>query len=484
MPEPVVVPEKEPEEKDNDGEISNWLHFLEGDSRADRARRRRVRLISGAVALVLLVVAGVGSWLLFGGDDGAKATQTTVLLQVKDADGNAVGNVVLVAAKTEVAGGTDAKARGAALLIPAELTVESTALDSQPFGGAMPTTSPAGKDALSALIGVDVDGVWSLDPLTFASLLNNLIGVTIDVDPASAAAVLDPSGRPVFQPGKQDMTGDKAAYYATYRPKGEAPAKQLARFGQVVDGMLARIPKQASTTAAVLDSLAAVPDPALPNDRLAAILTALGGEEQTKRFDQQALPLRADGSGVMDLDAASGVVKQLLGGAARAKDQGGLTRVSVADGTGRADTVTSRAMAASKLLGYGYTPVDQGSRRGPRPRTCWCRTRTRPRSASRWRWRWAWPRPRSGCSPSTPRSPMSGWCSAPTGPRSGRSRPTRRPRPRTRRPRRTPPARRRRRPARRAARTPAASPAAARRARRASRRRAARGERSAVSGRQ
>ncbi|GAA2017846.1 hypothetical protein GCM10009839_12270 [Catenulispora yoronensis] len=360
MPEPVVVPEKEPEEKDNDGEISNWLHFLEGDSRADRARRRRVRLISGAVALVLLVVAGVGSWLLFGGDDGAKATQTTVLLQVKDADGNAVGNVVLVAAKTEVAGGTDAKARGAALLIPAELTVESTALDSQPFGGAMPTTSPAGKDALSALIGVDVDGVWSLDPLTFASLLNNLIGVTIDVDPASAAAVLDPSGRPVFQPGKQDMTGDKAAYYATYRPKGEAPAKQLARFGQVVDGMLARIPKQASTTAAVLDSLAAVPDPALPNDRLAAILTALGGEEQTKRFDQQALPLRADGSGVMDLDAASGVVKQLLGGAARAKDQGGLTRVSVADGTGRADTVTSRAMAASKLLGYGYTPVDQG----------------------------------------------------------------------------------------------------------------------------
>ena len=360
MPEPTAAPsEEKPEEKESDGELSNWLHFLEGDAKADRARRRRVQLISAAVALVLLVVGG-GVWFLFGGDDGAKATQTTVLMQVKDAQGNAVGNVVLVAAKTEVAGQTDPKARGAALLIPSELTVESTALDSQPFGGEMPTTSPAGKDALSTLIGIDVDGVWSLDPLTFAALLNNLIGVKVDVDPASAAAVLDPSGHQVFQPGKQDMTGDKAAYYATYRAKGEAPGKQLQRFAQVLDGMLARIPKQTSTTAAVLNSLAAVPDPALPNDRLAGILTALGGEEQGSRFDQQTLPLRGDGSGVLDLDKASPMVKALLGGAARAKDNGGLTRVSVADGTGRADTVSSRAMAASKLLGGGYTPVDQG----------------------------------------------------------------------------------------------------------------------------
>ncbi|GAA1978171.1 hypothetical protein [Catenulispora subtropica] len=359
MTEPVVAPEKEEKEPENDGEISNWLHFLEGDAKAERARRRRVRLVSAVVALVLLVVGG-GAWFLLSGDDKPKATQTTVLLQVKDTDGNAVGNVVLVAAKTEVAGKTDPKARGAALLIPSELTVESTALDSQPFGGAMPTTSPAGKDALSTLIGVDVDGVWSLDPLTFASLLNNLIGVKVDVDPASAAAILGPNGQPVFQPGPQDMTGDKAAYYATYRPKGEAPSKQLARFAQVVDGMLARMPHQAATTQAVLDSLAAVPDPALPNDRLAGILTALGGEEQGKRFDQQTLPLRGDGSGVMELDQASAVVKQLLGGAARAKDDGGLTRVSVADGTGRQDTVSSRAMAGSKLLGTGYTPVDQG----------------------------------------------------------------------------------------------------------------------------
>jgi hypothetical protein len=308
---------------------------------------------------VLLVAAG-GGWLLFGGGRGAKATQTTVLFQVKDPNGNAVGNVVLVADKTEVAGKSDPAGRGAAVLIPSELSVESAALDTQPFGGSMPTAAPGGKDALTTLLGVDVDGVWSMDELTFGALLNSLIGVTVTVDPASAAAVLGPDGKPLFQAGSQDMSGDKAAYYAVYRPKGEAPDRQLARFGQVVQGMLAKIPHQASTTTAVLNSLAAVPDPALPNDKLAGILTALGAEEQSGRFSEQSLPVRADGSGVMDLDKASTVVKSLLGGASKAKDDGGLTRVSVADGTGRAETATSRAMAESKLVGGGYTPVDQG----------------------------------------------------------------------------------------------------------------------------
>ena len=308
----------------------------------------------------MLLVVGGGAWALFSGGSSTKATETTVLFQVKDPNGNAVGNVVLVADKTEVAGKSDPAGRGAAVLIPSELSVESAALDSQPFGGSMPSSAPAGKDALTSLLGVDVDGVWSMDELTFGALLNSLIGVTVTVDPASAAAVVGPDGKPLFQAGSEDMTGDKAAYYATYKPKGEAPAKQMARFGQVVQGMLAKMPHSASTTTAVLNSLAAVPDPALPNDRLAAILTALGAEEQGHRFAEQPLPVRADGSGVMDLDKASVVVKNLLGGASTAKDDGGLSRVSVADGTGRVDTVSSRAMAESKLVGGGYTPTDQG----------------------------------------------------------------------------------------------------------------------------
>ena len=175
----------------SDGELTNWLQFVgTEDRRAERARRRRIQLISLATVVVLLAVGG-GMWVLFTGGSSTKATQTTVLFQVKDPSGDAAGNVVLVADKNEVAGKTDPSGRGAALLIPSELSVESAALDSQPFGGSMPNSAPAGKDALTTLLGVDVDGVWSMDELTFGALLNNLIGVTVNVDPASAAAVVD-----------------------------------------------------------------------------------------------------------------------------------------------------------------------------------------------------------------------------------------------------------------------------------------------------
>jgi hypothetical protein len=197
-----------------------------------------------------------------------------------------------------------------------------------------------------------------MDAITFASLLDNLIGVTVDVD----VPILDKDGKTVVPVGKaQQLTGAKAYLFATYHAKDEASGKQLARFGAVVRGMLAKIPASQVTTIAILNNLGTVPDPALPNDRLAAILTALGGEEQGQRFALDALPIRTDGSGLIDITAASPVVAKLLSGATREKDNGGLTRVSVADGTGRADTVSSRAMATSKLLNGGYAAVDTGT---------------------------------------------------------------------------------------------------------------------------
>jgi len=265
---------------------------------------------------------------------------------------------VLVAAKDEVGGTPSATAKGSALLIPSDLTVESTGLDSQPFGGDMPAAVPAGKDAVTSLIGIDIDGFWTMDEFTMVSLIDNLIGVTVDVD----VAIPGVDGKILVQPGKaQQLSGAKAVLFATYHAKDEAPAKQLARFGAVVNGLLAKMPTSPVTTTAILTNLGVVQDPALPNDKLAAILTALGAEQKGNRFAMDALPLRTDGSGLIDLAAASPIVAHLLGGAAHEKDNGGLTRVAITDGTGRSDTVSSRAMATSKLLNGGYNPIDIGS---------------------------------------------------------------------------------------------------------------------------
>ena len=89
-----------------DEDIRGFLSFVESraDSRLERARRARFRLIVLGV-LVALVGGATGLWaLLTGGSGGSKATQTTVLLQVRDASENAIGSVVLVADKNAVAG--------------------------------------------------------------------------------------------------------------------------------------------------------------------------------------------------------------------------------------------------------------------------------------------------------------------------------------------------------------------------------------------
>jgi hypothetical protein len=359
VPPPRLAPSSDPVvgETDAEEDVSGWLSFVESraDQRIERRRRFRLQMIALGVVVALAAV-GTGIWALLRGGSGAQATQTSVLFQLRDVQGNAVGNAVLVADRNAVAGKPSATGRGAALLIPPQLMVETTGLETQAFGGAMPSVPPAGKDSVSSLLGVDVDGVWGLDVFTFAALINNLSDVTVDVD----TAIPGPDGKILIPQGHDELNGAKAVIYATYHVPGEPPSKQLTRFSQVLTAMLAKIPVRTDVTLSILNELATVPDPALPNDRLAAILTALAGETQGNRFSQAALPLRSDGSGALDLAAASPIVAKLLSGAVQDRDHGGLPRVAIIEATGRQETASSQTMAASKLINGGYNAIDSG----------------------------------------------------------------------------------------------------------------------------
>lgn len=347
----------------SDEDVSDWLHFVEsrGDQRRVRDRRRRVQLIACAVVLGL-VGAGIGLWLfLSGGDNGgaaARATQTTILFQLRDAQSNAVGSVVLSADRGVVGGTANPLSRGAALLIPANLAVQVAGQDPQPFGGAMPRTPAAGADAISEILGVKVDGLWSIDVYTFASLIDSVGGITVDAD--TSVPGLD--GKLAVLPGHDQFDGGQAVLYAAYHAKAEPPSKQLARFGQVVTALFAKVPTDETTAKTILNQLAAVPDPSLPNDRLAAILSALGTEQQGSRYTLQTLPLLADQPGTIDLKAASLIVAQLLGGAVHDRDTGGLTHVALYDASDITDSAASSALAVAKLMGGGYTVLGAGTR--------------------------------------------------------------------------------------------------------------------------
>lgn len=353
--------EAETDERD----VSGWLTFAESraESRADRTRRFRVRLI-GALVVLALAAAGLGGYLWAnGGTFGTPApTKSVIMLQVSDSTGNAVADALLVADRTAAGGpAKNAAGKGAAVLIPSVMMVNTTGFGPQPFGGRMSQSIPAaGKDTVADILGITIDGVWRMDEITFAELIDQIGGITLDADTAVPAATASPTAPPVGA-GHQKLSGPQAVAYATYTRNGDTAAAQPDRFGQVVQAVLAALPADSASITAYLNQLGTVDDPSLPDSKLSPILTSLATEEQAGAFTVQPLPLRTDGSDELDYQAAAPVVSTLLGGAVKAGSAAGqISRVLVDDGSGHTGSQSAaiRDAAQAKLANGGYTFID------------------------------------------------------------------------------------------------------------------------------
>ncbi len=380
---PVVPPPSEDAPRPKDGysasdfafleeetghDVKGWLTFVESraDSRADRTRRFRMRLI-GVGAAVAVVGACVGGYALFSGGGllGSNPTKSVVLLQLSDSTGNAAADALLVADRSTSAGpGTSASksasGHGAAVLIPSQMVVNTTGFGSQPFGGDMAQSVPAaGKDTIADTLGVSIDGVWRMDEVTFAGLIDEIGGIQVDTNTAIPAVNATPSAAPIPK-GNDKLTGGQAVAYGTYTAKGEPLTAQSERFGQVVAGLLGALPTDADAITAYLNHLGIVDDPALPESKLSPILAALAAQEQSGAFTAKALPLRNDGSAEMDAQAAAPIVTSLLGGAVAAESPGQINRVLVEDGSGNSgiQSQTVRGAAQARLSNSGYTFID------------------------------------------------------------------------------------------------------------------------------
>ena len=228
----------------SDGELTNWLQFVgTDDRRAERARRRRIQLISLAAVLVLLAVGG-GRGSCSAAAAVRRPPRPRCCSRSRTPTATRSATSCWSRTRTRSRARADPSGRGAAVLIPSELSVESAALDSQPFGGSMPSAAPAGKDALTTLLGVDVDGVWSMDELTFAALLNNLIGVTVDRGPGLGRRGARRHQRQADLPGR--LAGhDRRQGRLLRRSTGPRASRRTSSWpgsAQVVQGMLAQDP--------------------------------------------------------------------------------------------------------------------------------------------------------------------------------------------------------------------------------------------------
>jgi LytR_cpsA_psr family/LytR cell envelope-related transcriptional attenuator len=370
------------EEETDAKDVANWLTFVEtrAESRAERARRMRNRLIAGGAAL-LLVAGGIVTYLWATGSPllttTAQPTRDVILLQVaNNTSGNAVADAVLVAdrAADGSSGATASSGHGAAVLIPSQMVVTGLGSGTQPFSGDMmanPPVPPAGANAVADSLGVQVSAVWSMDETTFAALIDLFGGVTVTTDTAVPAVTAAPAASSTAGPnsavtsaaipkGSEKLDGDQALAYALYQGSGESIGTQVNRFGQVLSALLSELPPQEDLVNSYLNQLGVVPDPTLPQAKLAGILAEMASEQQTGQFTVKALPLQNNSTNQLDFNTAGPIIGSLLGGTVQSGlASGGTARVLVDDATGTQgdEDATIQSAASARLISAGYSYV-------------------------------------------------------------------------------------------------------------------------------
>ncbi len=346
------------EEPDEDSEdVIDWLKFSESrtERRDERKRKGRNRYVALAVVLVLALGGGIGWFLLAGGEE-KKGPAAVSGAQKRD---------VIVVHLRQTRGGDSATAllvdnattkKATAVLLPNALALGKEGGGATTLGKAVQEAGTGGtRDALNTLLGADIKGSWRLDTPYLENLVELVGGITVDTDTTVPGA--KEGDRPLVSPGKgQSLSGQTAVAYATYRGPGEDQGKPLARFGQVMQGVLRKMSSDAKAATTTVESLAQIPDPSLSVQQLGASLAHLAEKAKEGSYGTAVLPVQSDGT--LGERAADGVVKDVLGGTVKNTDKNAPPRVSVKNATG---TPAATGSAQVKLVNGGYTYVDGGS---------------------------------------------------------------------------------------------------------------------------
>ncbi len=332
------------------------------EQRAERRRQKRRRLgamgIAGLVLAGLVAAAAIGFGVnraTSGGGDKKPLGQTTVLLSVTGADGNAVESVLLA---------HDSRTKaGVELLVPAGVRTEVCGFGNQELGEifALPEGQRLSRVAVSDLLGgVTVDGSWTLTTAQLARLVDKAGGITVDVD-ANVVQRRGDSRVVVLTKGpNQHLTGAHAVSYATYTGPGEEAAANLVRLQAVVEGLLAALPTSPTAVADTLRSLGRGATSTLGADRLADVLVGLKSDD----LFPTVLPVHKldTGSGPssyrVDAEQTRTFVRSNLAASLPANATVKRTRVFVENGVGTPGLVGT---ACTRLVDAGYEFAGSGN---------------------------------------------------------------------------------------------------------------------------
>ncbi|PCG87829.1 hypothetical protein CIB93_02025 [Streptomyces sp. WZ.A104] len=350
------------EEPDEDSEdVIDWLKFTESRSeRREEARRKgRNRMVALIVVAVLVVVGGVGYlWSAdmipgLSGPDDKKAVaagaqqRDMIVVHLHDTKKGATSTALLVDNTTTKQGTT--------VLLPNSLAVAGDDGTTTTLGKSVDDDGRTGtREAIDTLLGTRITGTWRLDTPYLENLVE-LVG-NIEVDTDTDVPDTKKGASPLVNKGEaQTLSGPMAVAYATYRAPGEPEAKQLMRFGEVMRATLRKISEDPKAATITIETLLQVLDPSLPEKDLGASLAKLAAHAKVGDYKTALLPVQEDGT--LTEEATRSVVKDILGGAVKAPEEGAPLRVAVRNATG--DDKAAEA-ARVQLINGGYAFVDSG----------------------------------------------------------------------------------------------------------------------------
>ncbi|MFI1174734.1 LCP family protein [Streptomyces melanogenes] len=352
------------EEPDEDSEdVIDWLKFTESRSeRREEARRRgRNRVVALVVVLALAAVGGVGYLWAAGKLPGLSSSSDS------KKPGVAVGaqkrDVIVVHLHNTAKGGTSTALlvnnattkQGTTVLLPNTLAVSNDDGTRTTLGKSVDGDGSQGtREALGTLLGTKITGTWRLDTPFLQNLVDLVGNIDISTDADVPGAKADAA--PVVKKGEdQTLTGQMAVAYATYKAPGEADAKQLQRFGQVMYGVLRKISDDPKAATITVQTLAQILDPSLPESDLGASLAKLAEHAKVGAYKTALLPVQPDGT--LSAQAGDSVVKDILGGSVTAPDKGAAVRVGVSNASGNPKAADK---ARVDLVNGGYAVIDAG----------------------------------------------------------------------------------------------------------------------------
>ncbi|MFF3324412.1 LCP family protein [Streptomyces sp. NPDC002889] len=350
------------EEPDDDSEdVIDWLKFTESRSerREEAKRRGRNRVVALVVTMALVLVGGVG-YLWYAGklpglSDSEGTGNTATGPQKRDVIVVHLHNTKKAGTSTALLVDNVTTKQGTTVLLPNALSVANDDGTATTLAKSVEDDGSTGtREAIGTLLGAKITGTWRLDTPYLENLVE-LVG-TIDLTTDTEVPGAKKGEDPLVKKGEnQTLNGRMAVAYATYLGPGEAEAKQLQRFGQVMQSVLKKFPDDPKSATVVVETLAQILDPSLDENDLGVSLAGLAQNAKGGDYRTAMLPVQEDGT--LTDQAASSVVKDILGGSVSAPDKDAAVRVGIKNASGNPKATEA---ARISLVNGGYSVVDGG----------------------------------------------------------------------------------------------------------------------------